>query len=310
MDELTLEGKKYLSSKRAAKITGYAKDYVGQMCREGRVNARLVGRSWYVLEDSIREHRFGKEKNTSDNAEVLITDAPDDSSLEEQEEPKIRYTAEKTVPIQTVVPKRSFLASEIQYIQKEEQTIRHETQGVSSMQDTWRQWFSATPQKEEKHTARVSISVKEEIPHTGKANDFNGNSENSDKSIPNERVDKTSDEHSNDVIMHNGEWQEVINHEPLSEDKISQLLQSAHSRSENWNTTIQKQQDTYSINIEVNHSVSLNKRIINMTLIMIAIVIGSFSVINLLSTNQSYGNTGTVWSSINYIGGVRAFVKK
>lgn len=37
MDELIIGEKTYLSSKRAAKITGYAKDYVGQLCREGRV---------------------------------------------------------------------------------------------------------------------------------------------------------------------------------------------------------------------------------------------------------------------------------
>jgi len=59
MDELLIDDKKYLSTRRAAKVTGYAKDYVGQLCREGRVKARQVGRSWYVLEADIREHRFG-----------------------------------------------------------------------------------------------------------------------------------------------------------------------------------------------------------------------------------------------------------
>ena len=59
MDEILIEEKKYVSSKQAAKITGYAKDYIGQLCREGRVPARLVGRSWYVLETAIQDHRFG-----------------------------------------------------------------------------------------------------------------------------------------------------------------------------------------------------------------------------------------------------------
>ncbi|HET9641757.1 MAG TPA: helix-turn-helix domain-containing protein [Candidatus Paceibacterota bacterium] len=62
MDELILDDKKYLSSKRAAKMTGYAKDYIGQLCREGRVNARLVGRSWYVLESALHDHRFGEKE--------------------------------------------------------------------------------------------------------------------------------------------------------------------------------------------------------------------------------------------------------
>jgi len=61
MDEILIEEKKYVSSKRAAKITGYAKDYIGQLCREGRVPARLVGRSWYVLESAIQDHRFGDQ---------------------------------------------------------------------------------------------------------------------------------------------------------------------------------------------------------------------------------------------------------
>src|SRR3990167_4508057 len=60
MDEILIEEKRYISSKRAAKLTGYAKDYIGQLCREGRVPARLVGRSWYVLETAITDHRFGK----------------------------------------------------------------------------------------------------------------------------------------------------------------------------------------------------------------------------------------------------------
>lgn len=61
MDEILIDEKKYVSSKRAAKVTGYAKDYIGQLCREGRVPARLVGRSWYVLETAIHDHRFGKQ---------------------------------------------------------------------------------------------------------------------------------------------------------------------------------------------------------------------------------------------------------
>lgn len=62
MDEILIEEKKYISSKQAAKMTGYAKDYIGQLCREGRVPARLVGRSWYVLESAIQDHRFGNQE--------------------------------------------------------------------------------------------------------------------------------------------------------------------------------------------------------------------------------------------------------
>jgi len=65
MDELTIDERKYISSKRAAEITGYAKDYVGQLCRGGYVPARRVGRNWYVLESAIKDHRFGVTSSES-----------------------------------------------------------------------------------------------------------------------------------------------------------------------------------------------------------------------------------------------------
>ena len=57
MDELVIEGKKLISSKRAAELTGYARDYVGQLVRMGRVSGRRVGRAWYVDEEELRFHK-------------------------------------------------------------------------------------------------------------------------------------------------------------------------------------------------------------------------------------------------------------
>lgn len=56
-EALIFDGKNYISSKRAAEITGYAKDYVGQLCRGGKIDARRIGRNWFVAEDSILEHK-------------------------------------------------------------------------------------------------------------------------------------------------------------------------------------------------------------------------------------------------------------
>jgi len=53
MEELVLEGKKYVSAKRAAKLTGYTKDYVGQLCRAGKLPAQMVGRNWYIEASSV-----------------------------------------------------------------------------------------------------------------------------------------------------------------------------------------------------------------------------------------------------------------
>ena len=56
MDELQISGRKYISSKRASEITGYAKDYVGQLARGEKVPATRVGRAWYVDEEAIKKH--------------------------------------------------------------------------------------------------------------------------------------------------------------------------------------------------------------------------------------------------------------
>jgi hypothetical protein len=84
MDELTIEGKLYISSKRAAKVSGYAKDYIGQLCREGRVDSKLVGRSWYVYEPSIREHRFNDERSKANKKAKISADTPAHEKLTQE----------------------------------------------------------------------------------------------------------------------------------------------------------------------------------------------------------------------------------
>ena len=45
---ITLDGIDYVSSKRAAQIMGYTQDYVGQLCRGGKIEAKQIGRGWYI----------------------------------------------------------------------------------------------------------------------------------------------------------------------------------------------------------------------------------------------------------------------
>ena len=55
-DALVFSGKKYISSKRASEVSGYTKDYIGQLCRGKKIDSRLVGRNWYVSEAALAEH--------------------------------------------------------------------------------------------------------------------------------------------------------------------------------------------------------------------------------------------------------------
>lgn len=140
MDELTIEGKLYISSKRAAKVSGYAKDYIGQLCREGRVDSKLVGRSWYVYEPSIQEHRFNDErskahkKNVSSSPATHTEEKPIESVWERPE-----YTSEavETLPM---------LDSEV----KPEEVDPKEPETLSEMQSAWQEWF--TEHKQEPNT--------------------------------------------------------------------------------------------------------------------------------------------------------------
>lgn len=70
--ELVFDGEAYISSKKAAEITGYAQDYVGQLCRSGKLVCRQVGKAWFVSKLSI-----SREKGSEDAvATVLDKEVP------------------------------------------------------------------------------------------------------------------------------------------------------------------------------------------------------------------------------------------
>jgi hypothetical protein len=53
MDELEISGKRYISTRRAAREHGYHSDYMGQLIRGKKVAGQKVGRAWYIEEDSL-----------------------------------------------------------------------------------------------------------------------------------------------------------------------------------------------------------------------------------------------------------------
>lgn len=62
METLVLDGKSYVKASKAARDLGYATDYVGQLCRSGKVSAHLIGRTWYVNVDELGTHRIEKKR--------------------------------------------------------------------------------------------------------------------------------------------------------------------------------------------------------------------------------------------------------
>lgn len=64
MEEISLKGEKYIKASVIAEKLGYTADYVGQLCRSNQVDATLVGRSWYVNEKSISQHKKSRYRST------------------------------------------------------------------------------------------------------------------------------------------------------------------------------------------------------------------------------------------------------
>lgn len=63
MESIRLDEKVFIKATALAKKLGYTADYIGQLCRAGKVSAQLVGRSWYVEEGSLTEHKRSKSRS-------------------------------------------------------------------------------------------------------------------------------------------------------------------------------------------------------------------------------------------------------
>ncbi len=131
MDEILIDEKKYVSSKQAAKMTGYAKDYIGQLCREGKVSARLVGRSWYVLETAIKDHRFGTE--IPPNGDPLAT--PSATTVPSWTNEPARYKVVSDDPLPTTI--NHLNNNDVEENSVEDVGIRAQI----NLQDSWKEWF-------------------------------------------------------------------------------------------------------------------------------------------------------------------------
>lgn len=74
MDTVTIDGIEYVRAAVLARQHNYTADYIGQLCRGNKVDAHLVGRTWYVYPPSLDSHkstryaelRFGDKSQNED----------------------------------------------------------------------------------------------------------------------------------------------------------------------------------------------------------------------------------------------------
>ncbi len=64
MLKVTFDGVEFTKASEVAKQFGYTSDYLGQLCRSKKVNARLVGRTWFVNVPSLEAHRENRYQST------------------------------------------------------------------------------------------------------------------------------------------------------------------------------------------------------------------------------------------------------
>lgn len=94
MDTISFKGEKYIKAGIIAKELGYTPDYVGQLCRGGQVLATLVGRSWYVSENSIRQHKKSRYRSNFSKSHTALK-----REISERLTPPPRYLKNSAEPV-------------------------------------------------------------------------------------------------------------------------------------------------------------------------------------------------------------------
>src|ERR1700689_5729110 len=54
-DEIVIQGSRYVSAARAAKESGFVRDYIARLCRQGVVRGQQIDSAWYVDPKSLQQ---------------------------------------------------------------------------------------------------------------------------------------------------------------------------------------------------------------------------------------------------------------
>ncbi len=99
MDTVTVNGKLYKKATVLAKQFRYTTDYIGQLCRNKKVDCQFVGRSWYVTEASLLAHKDTRYKEVRVDEKTIKSNhisVRDTSEISVR--PRLLKTAQKASP--------------------------------------------------------------------------------------------------------------------------------------------------------------------------------------------------------------------
>lgn len=76
MDTVQIDGETYIRARDAAEKVGYTTDYVGQLSRSGKIDAKQVGRAWYVRDGELKRHKSGESRSNFKKTRQSLQKAP------------------------------------------------------------------------------------------------------------------------------------------------------------------------------------------------------------------------------------------
>ncbi len=80
MEVISIDGVEYVRASVLARRHRYTSDYIGQLCRSGKVEAKLVGRTWYVNPESVDGHKNGRYQKSSSTEKTSTINIKKESS--------------------------------------------------------------------------------------------------------------------------------------------------------------------------------------------------------------------------------------
>jgi len=94
--KISFGNKEYVKASDIAKKFRYTQDYVGQLCRGDKIDARLVGRVWYINSESVTEYR--KTKHTTQKQLASVSRSVAIKTTKSKVEPVVRPKTARNLP--------------------------------------------------------------------------------------------------------------------------------------------------------------------------------------------------------------------
>lgn len=141
MSNININVANKISLAEAARITGYHQDYLGQLCRGGKLRATKFGRNWFTTTDAIEDFRKAllalfEEPRSVETEEVSIMDPSVDTSshttttVRTESLPVLNQAAAAPAPALT----ETFIVSQVDGLPIQLKTIPSIPRGANTVQ--------------------------------------------------------------------------------------------------------------------------------------------------------------------------------